>query len=185
MEIDKFLSFMNAKEVKPKEIKMADNEKEIHIKAVKKADDRVSLMDMEGNWYSGWKNQATPESWDLLNSLNSKDRVDIKWTVNAKGFKNLAGLSRVLRREDEVVPYVKTTIPPPGLPGETFQERPAHVDSRDDLISKQVCLKGGIEIVSAQIKSGDITMADPAGNALAISMRLYQGLKEPWEEPAQ
>jgi hypothetical protein len=186
LEIDRFMELMRLTEVKKtKEISMEENSKEIHIKAVKKADDRVSLMDMEGNWYSGWRNQATPESWELLSSLKNGDRADIKWTVNPKGFKNLTGLTKVLRPQDEVsqgsqvsqVKPVMSIVNSGGLSGETFPERqaPTYSGTREESIERQVCLKGGIEIVSAQIKSGDMTIVDPVGNALAMSIRLYQG----------
>jgi hypothetical protein len=195
LELNDFMARMSAHEVNEikenkKEKRMGENEKEIHIKAVKRADDRVSLMDMEGTWYSGWKNQATKESWDLLNALKNGDKADIKWTVNPKGFKNLCGISLVFHKGDEVKPVVTA----PSLSGETsstFPERkqPTPTGEIVNLGAKQTCVNQAGNMIRALAEIGyhGDWEVDPVSIAGEYARRMYQRLKNNdwWEETGE
>ena len=163
------------------DIKEGIMEKEIIVKAISKKDSRsgpmMSLMDGESRWYSVFKSNVKDDTWDQLSALKEGDRADISWTStvspkDGKTYNNLTGFTKVLRPDNEP--------PMPGLPGET----PPPATDKDTLISKQVCLKGGVEITVALIRSasgGDSVLDDdPAGQAMIYAKRLYGILRETW-----
>lgn len=155
-----------------------ENKKEIIIEAIKRADDRVSIMDATRAWYSCWKNKCSAESWAELNALQKGDRLDITWTVSKTGFKNIDSFMKVLRPEDEVPP--SSAGGPPPSPGPVSPQ----VDprNRDDIIAKQTCIKAGAEIVAAQIKAGvfEAEFAGPGDAAVTLAKTLFGSLKEAW-----
>lgn len=178
-------------------------EKEIMVKAISKKDTKsgpmISLMDGESVWYSVFKNTVKDDTWDQLSLLKQGDMADITWMTtvsraNGQSYNNLTGFTKVLRSDEDVKPgsqswppygadaHVQSRVP--GLPRET----PPATD-KDTLISKQVCLKGGVEMVVAIIHAVDRipdaeiignVVTDPAGQAMIYAKRLYGILRENW-----
>jgi len=146
---------------------MGESKKEILVEAIKKADDRVGLMDAGRAWYSGWKNKCTPESWAALNDLKKGDRVDIEWTTNAKGFNALEGFMKVIREGDVPAPTAPTS--PQGDPRPVQQE----------WSPKQTCVKSATDIVVAQIGAGQ-PIENPIEEIMLKARQLYLDLKEAW-----
>lgn len=154
------------------------NEKEITIKAIKKADDRVSIMDLGGDWYSGWKNSCTDDTWAILNKMEAGQHADIQFEISKKGFKNLTGFIPVRRPESEA----NRNAPPDTPAGMTIH--PSAASEKDDRITKLALCHDGAAIVAALIKgAGEQSeiLVDPAGKVLVFAKRLYQGLQEDWK----
>lgn len=148
------------------------NEKEITIKAIKKADDRVSIMDLGGDWYSGWKNSCTDDTWAILNNMEAGQHADIQFEINKKGFKNLTGF----------IPVIKGDAPPASPRGESAQ--PSAASEKDDRITKLSLLHDGARMVAALIplsSPGDDLQLKPDEIAKVFAKRLYQGLQEDWK----
>lgn len=178
-----------------KEETMADNQKEIVLKAdarVEKGEwgNKIGIYgqgqgDAKPYWYNTTEKKiGDPAIWEDLCTLKKGERLNIIWSLRkypktdgTQGeTRDLLGVDRVIRSTDEPVP------PPSGSPrSDTRDTPPAQSGNRDDIIAKQTCLKAGAEIVAAQIRAGVFgELSTPDEVAVGLAHKLFASLKAAW-----
>ena len=137
-------------------------ESEITVKAVKRQENRVGLMDSGGVWYSAFKpkpeaGEDQAAAWELLGKVDRGYKVKLWYEPNERGFKNIHGLEILGAEVDS------NRV-------DTGGKVPGRYQKNEDFILWESIFKG-----FCQLLAGGVT---PPADVVAMADTTYDHVKE-------